>query len=96
MDSFSNANAIAPLSIPNNLGAANIAPLSPFAPPYKTISSYSQSLSSDFDSAQYLNSEVIPAAELALQKFAISSSFSENIQEAFGYGCNVEIAPYTD
>ena len=50
------------------------------------------SLSLDFDDAQYLNSEVIPFAQIALQQFAISPNFSEDVQQAFGNGCNLELA----
>ena len=53
---------------------------------------------SEFDSlptitaTQYLNQEILPITQIALQKFSNSSEFSNNIELAFGYGCNVELA----
>jgi membrane-associated phospholipid phosphatase len=42
---------------------------------------------------QYLNQEILPIAQIALQHFATTSDFFDNIEKlAFGYGCNVELA----
>jgi len=41
---------------------------------------------------QYLIQEVLPNAQLALQQFLVSPDFSNNIELAFGYGCNLELA----
>jgi hypothetical protein len=41
---------------------------------------------------QYFNQEILPIVQIELQKFSNSSEFSNNIELAFGYGCNVELA----
>ena len=41
---------------------------------------------------QYLNQEILTITQTELQKFSTSSDFSANIELAFGYGCNVELA----
>jgi hypothetical protein len=41
---------------------------------------------------QYLIQEVLPNAQSALQQFLVSPDFSNNIELAFGYGCNLELA----
>lgn len=41
---------------------------------------------------QYLNQEILPITQTELQKFSTSSDFSNDIELAFGYGCNVELA----
>ena len=41
---------------------------------------------------QYFNQEILPIVQIELQKFSNSPDFSNNIELAFGYGCNVELA----
>ena len=41
---------------------------------------------------QYLNQEILTITQTELQKFSTSSDFSANIELAFGYSCNVELA----
>ncbi|WP_217385551.1 Ig-like domain-containing protein [Dolichospermum sp. UHCC 0259] len=49
-------------------------------------------LSPNITPTQYLNQEILPITQTELQKFSTSSDFSNNIELAFGYGCNVELA----
>ncbi|MFM6307970.1 MAG: hypothetical protein ACKPGB_06825, partial [Dolichospermum sp.] len=41
---------------------------------------------------QYLHQEVLPITQIALENFANSPNLYNNIELAFGYGCNVELA----
>ncbi|MEB3150387.1 MAG: Ig-like domain-containing protein, partial [Sphaerospermopsis sp.] len=43
-------------------------------------------------SYQYLEQEIIPTTQLILKEFSTSSDFEHQIQLAFGYGCNLELA----
>ncbi|MBD2152111.1 Ig-like domain-containing protein [Pseudanabaena sp. FACHB-1277] len=88
MDGLNSAN-VNPLMIPNSL---EITPLSPFNPSNNLLSSSLHALNPDLDSVNYLHNEIIPFTQLALQQFATSPRFSEDIQQAFGYGCNLDLA----
>ncbi|MDB9546727.1 Ig-like domain-containing protein, partial [Dolichospermum circinale] len=46
----------------------------------------------DVTLTQYLHREVLPITQIALENFANSPDLSKNIELAFGYGCNVELA----
>ncbi|MFM6180124.1 MAG: Ig-like domain-containing protein, partial [Dolichospermum sp.] len=46
----------------------------------------------DVNLTQYLHREVLPITQIALENFANSPNLYNNIELAFGYGCNVELA----
>jgi hypothetical protein len=94
MDSLNIGNSANLLPNSDNFGIVGTELSSPFIVPQikpSLIPSFSLD-SQDFQSVEYLNREIIPAAQIALQQFAISPKLSEDIQQAFGYGCNLDLA----
>jgi hypothetical protein len=89
-DIFDRANGLNSLTHTNTISNYESNPALPSIS--STKSSFLATPNLDIDSLQYLNSDIIPAAQLALQQFVATPEFTVNIQQAFGYGCNLDLA----
>jgi RHS repeat-associated protein len=100
---FANSSNLLPenfyLDIPNNSSPQDIFQLSAGNKVTQQLHTFGTdnsqtitSLSSDSytTATRYLNQDLVPLVRLALKRFSESADFTEKINQAFGYGANVE------